>query len=74
MMLVLMMLPIKFTQGIFSDGIKYQERSITMNAETSKVMFALLRSAICDAFLTDEEKLLYTEEMLTEMEDVTKKT
>lgn len=44
-----------------------------MNAKTSRMMFALLRSAASSTLLTDDEKALYNEAMLPEMEAVSKK-
>lgn len=44
-----------------------------MNETTSKIMFAILRSAICDEPLSEEQKLMLDEEMLTEMKSISKK-
>ena len=38
-----------------------------MNTETSKVMFALLRSAVCDGLLSGEEISLYSPDILPEI-------
>lgn len=38
-----------------------------MNTETSKVMFALLRSAVCGGLLSSEEISLYSPDMLPEI-------
>lgn len=43
-----------------------------MNTETIRMMFAILRSAVCDDMLTDDEKSLYNADMLPEMEKISK--
>lgn len=43
-----------------------------MNSKTIKMMFAILRSAVCDDVLTDDEKALYNADMLPEMEKISK--
>lgn len=44
-----------------------------MNAKISKMIFALLRSAVCNTAITREERLLFNEDMLPEMLNITKK-
>ncbi len=44
-----------------------------MRQDTIRLMFALLRSAICGKSLTEEEKNLYSEELLSELLSVSKK-
>ena len=44
-----------------------------MNKETSKVMFALLRSAVCGGLLSSEEISLYSPDMLPEITSLAQK-
>ena len=44
-----------------------------MNTETSKVMFALLRSAVCGGLLSSEEISLYSPDMLPEITSLAQK-
>ncbi len=44
-----------------------------MNSKTIKIMFALLRSSVCDNLLTEDEKALYNADMLPEMYRILKK-
>lgn len=43
-----------------------------MNTETNRMMFAILRSAVCDEILTSAEKAIYNADMLPEMEKISK--
>ena len=45
-----------------------------MDNETSKVMFALLRSAVYSDLLSDEEKLLYNADILPQIVKTAKHT
>lgn len=44
-----------------------------MNAETNRLMFAILRSAVCNNMLTADEKALYNSDILSEMEMISKR-
>ncbi len=44
-----------------------------MDAKTSRILFALLRSAVCNTPVTKEERLLFNEDMLPEMMNIAKK-
>lgn len=44
-----------------------------MNSEASKVMFALMRSAVCGDFLSREEHSIYSSDILTEIIPLAKK-
>ena len=44
-----------------------------MNTETSKVMFALLRSAVCGGLLSGEEISLYSPDILPEIMSLAQK-
>lgn len=44
-----------------------------MNEKTSRMMFALLRSAVCSTAITKEERSLFNKDMLPEMLNIAKK-